>query len=76
MVYILFDVNLLYVWFNVDIDILKWVKPALILTGLIIFIGESIAAIMQKCWVELIIGLILLAFALINMSNIFVSIPE
>ncbi len=40
---------------------------------MIVFAGYSIAAIRQKCWGELAIGLVIFIVLLLNMSNIFVD---
>lgn len=74
MSYLWFNVNLLDLWFGIDIDILTWCKPALIGSALIIFIGYSIAAFRQKCWEELAIALVVLIVMLLNMSNVFVDL--
>lgn len=74
MSYLWFNVNLLNLWFGIDIDILTWCKPALIGSALIIFIGYSIAAFRQKCWEELAIALVVLIVMLLNMSNVFVDL--
>lgn len=72
IIYLWFNVNLLNLWFG--IDILTWCKPALIGSALIIFIGYSIAAFRQKCWEELAIALVVLIVMLLNMSNVFVDL--
>ena len=74
IIYLWFNVNLLNLWFGIDIDILTWCKPALIGSALIIFIGYSIAAFRQKCWEELAIALVVLIVMLLNMSNVFVDL--
>lgn len=74
--YLWFDINLLNHWFNIDVDILEWGKPALVVSLLVIFVGQSIAAIKQKCWGELFIALTILIIVLINANNIFVPIPN
>ena len=74
MSYLWFNVNLLNLWFGIDIDILTWCKPALIGSALIIFIGYSIAAFRQKCWEELAIALVVLIVMLFNMCNVFVDL--
>lgn len=76
IIYLWFNVNLLNLWFgiDIDIDILTWCKPALIGSALIIFIGYSIAAFKQKCWEELAIALVVLIVMLLNMSNVFVDL--
>lgn len=74
--------EILYLWFNInifklggiDVDVLIWCKPALLVSVLIIFIGYSIATIRQKCWGEFIIAIIMLIIMLLNMSNIFVNL--
>lgn len=73
IIYLWFNINLLNLWFGLDIDILSWCKPALLISVLIVFVGYSIAAIKQKCWGEFIIALIILVIMILNMSNIFVS---
>ena len=74
MSYLWFNVNLLNLLFDIDVDILTWCKPALIGSALIIFIGYSIAAFRQKCWEELAIALVVLIVMLLNMSNVFVDL--
>lgn len=74
MSYLWFNVNLLNLLFDIDIDILTWCKSALIGSTLIIFIGYSIAAFKQKCWEELAIALVVLIVMLFNMSNVFVDL--
>ena len=74
MSYLWFNVNLLNLWFGIDIDILTWCKPALIGSALIIFIGYSFATFRQKCWEELAIALVVLIVMLLNMSNVFVDL--
>lgn len=74
IIYLWFNVNLLNLWFGIDIDILTWCKPALIGSALIIFIGYSIAAFKQKCWEELAIALVVLIVMLFNMCNVFVDL--
>ncbi len=71
--YLWFDINLLERCFGVHIDVLKWYNPALIGAVMIVFAGYSIAAIRQKCWGELAIGLVIFIVLLLNMSNIFVD---
>lgn len=74
--------EILYLWFNInifklggiDVDVLIWCKPALLVSALIIFIGYSIATIRQKYWGEFIIAIIMLIIMLLNMSNIFVNL--
>lgn len=73
MTYLWFKVNIIQRCFNIDIDILTWCKPALILSVLIIFLGYSIAALRQKCWGELIVAIIIMVIMLLNMSNIFIG---
>ncbi len=74
MTYLWFNVNIIELWFGVNINILTWCKPALIVSVLIIFVGYSIAALKQKCWGELAIALVVLLVMLLNMSNLFVPI--
>ena len=74
IIYLWFNVNLLNLLFDIDVDILTWCKPALIGSTLIIFIGYSIAAFKQKCWEELAIALVVLIVMLLNMSNVFVDL--
>lgn len=71
--YLWFNVNILKLWFGLNIDILVWTKPALLASVAIVFIGYSIAAIRQKCWGELTIAIVILIVMLLNMSNIFVN---
>lgn len=65
--YLWFNVNLLNLWFGLNIDILAWCKPALLCSVFIVFIGYSIAALRQKCWGEFAIGLTILLTMLLNM---------
>lgn len=74
MVYLFSGVNLLLDWFGIDVDVLTWCKPAIIVSLLIVFSGYSIAAIRQKCWGEFAIGLVMLLVVLLNMGNIFVDL--
>lgn len=74
LTYIFSGVNILNRWFGMDIDILEWVKPALLGSASIIFIGFSIAAVRQKCWEEFAFGIIILLIMLLNMSNFFVNL--
>lgn len=74
MVYLFSGVNLLLDWFGIDVDVLTWCKPALIVSLLIVFSGYSIAAIRQKCWGEFAIGLVMLLVVLLNMGNVFVDL--
>ncbi len=74
MLYLWFNVNLLKLWLGIDIDILTWCKPALLVSVSFIFIGYSIAAIKQKCWGELTIAIVILLIMLLNMSNLFIDL--
>lgn len=74
MIYLWFNVNLLELWFGLNINILEWCKPALLVSVLIIFVGYSIAALKQKCWGELAIAFVVLLVLLFNMSNVFISL--
>lgn len=74
MIYLWFNLNLLELWFGLDIDILTWCMPALLGSVLIVFIGYSIAALKQKCWEEFAIGIVILLIMLLNMSNFFVNL--
>lgn len=69
MCYLWYNVNLLEQWFGIKLDILAWCKPALIGSLLIVFIGQSIAAIRQKCWGELTVTLVFLVVILLNMTD-------
>lgn len=71
IIYLWFNINLLSLWFGLEIDVLSWCKPALLTSVLIIFVGYSIAAIKQKCWEEFIIAIIILLIMILNMINIF-----
>lgn len=73
IIYLWFNINLLDLWFGLDIDILSWCKPALLFSVLIIFVGYSIAALKQKCWGEFFIALIIFLIMILNMCNIFLS---
>lgn len=74
MLYLWFNVNILKLWFGINIDILTWCKPALLISVSIIFLGYSIAAIKQKCWGELTIAIVILFIMLFNMSNLFIGL--
>lgn len=74
MAYLWFNVNLLQQWFGVDVDILTWCKPALIVSVLIVFTGFSIATLKQKCWEEFIIAVVILIVMLLNVSNVFIGL--
>lgn len=74
MLYLWFDVNIFKLWFGINIDILTWCKPALLISVFIIFIGYSMAAIKQKCWGEFTIAIVILIIMLLNMSNIFIDL--
>lgn len=74
MAYLWFDVNILDLWFGADIDILTWCKPALLLSVLIVFVGYAIAAIRQRCWLELAIALVIGMIMLLNFGNFFVDL--
>lgn len=76
--YLWFDLNLLERCLGIQIDVLTWSNPALIGAAMIVFAGYSIAAIKQKCWGELTVGLVIFIVLLMNMSSVFIKLlfPE
>ncbi len=74
MTYLWFNVNILKLWFGVNINILTWCKPALIASVLIIFVGYSIATLKQKCWGEFAIAIVVFVIMLLNMTNILIEL--
>ena len=74
VIYLWFNVNIPKLWFGIDIDILTWCKPALLVSISIIFVGYSITTIRQKCWGEFIIAIAILILMLLNMRNFFVNL--
>lgn len=71
MTYLWFNINIFELWFGININILRWCKPALLGAVVIIFIGYSIAAIRQKCWGEFTIAIVIFFIMLLNMINLF-----
>ena len=74
IVYLWFNVNLLEKWFGLDADVMKWGMPSMLISVAIICTGFGIAAIKQKCWGQLVVALVMIIFALLNMSNFFVDL--
>ena len=62
------------VLFDLNMQTIEWITPALLIGAMIPFVGFSIAYIKHKCWGMLTIALILIIFMLINMSNYFINL--
>lgn len=69
MAFLLFDINIFKLWFGIDVDIIAWSKPALLLSLFFIFLGYSIISIKKKCWVDLVIGIIFILFLLLRVGD-------
>lgn len=60
--------------FNLNMNTIDWIMPALICSAIIPIVGFSIAYIKNKCWGMLVVTVILLIFMVLNMTNFFIDL--
>lgn len=62
------------VLFDLNLNTIDWIEPALLACALIPIIGFSIAYIKQKCWGMFAITVVLTLIMVLNMTNFFIDL--